>query len=468
MWRMTTTSSRCPRPVRSSRKHEGSSQEGAHFPAGFVWMTPVTGQGGGECGKRTRMLRTVPALVLGLLLGVVMASACGPSRTCSSVTCTGCCDTTGECRSGFDNSACGTKGGSCNVCGLGSTCLSGACSLNNSGAGTAGTGGGFSGTGGGVVTAGGRAGGTGGGAVTVCNSTNCPGCCDATGQCFAGQADVACGTMGATCLACPSAQRCTPLAVGGRCLGNPTGGGSAGGGSAVGGGSPGCNSTNCAGCCRSNGQCQTAPTSAQCGVNGAACAVCPATQSCQAGTCLPCAGCIDISTGTCMAGTSNSACGSSGGFCSACSGPTPFCSGQRCTAAPPPMCSASNCAGCCDPMSGQCIPRSAQSTSQCGQGTNGATCISCAPGSCDTVAGQCTGTGFDGGLPPLPDGGFSTCAIGAQCAAGECCYAVFGIGGVCARIGNANLLGGTTCGVSQSTCGSSCVTGQTCQSGACF
>jgi len=418
------------------------------------------------------MLRTVPALVLGLLLGVVTASACGPSRTCSSVTCTGCCDTTGECRSGFDNSACGTKGGSCGVCGLGSTCLSGACSLGNSGAGTA-TGGGFSGTGGGFVTAGGsaggaRAGGAGGGSVIGCNSTTCPGCCDDNGTCFTGRVDVACGTNGASCAVCPNGQQCTPLAVGGRCLGNPTGGGSAGGGSAVGGGSTGCNATNCAGCCRSNGQCQTSPTTAQCGVNGSACLACPGTQTCQSGACRTCAGCIDFGTGSCVAGTSNSACGSSGNFCSSCSGTTPFCSSQRCTAAPPPTCSASNCTGCCDPMSGQCIPRASQSTNQCGQGTNGASCVSCAPDTCDTTAGQCTGGGFDGGLPPLPDAGFLPCSSGAQCAAGECCYVLLGLGGVCAGIGNPNLLGGTTCGVSQTTCGASCMTGQACLSGTCF
>lgn len=71
-------------------------------------------------------------------------------------------------------------------------------------------------------------------------------------------------------------------------------------------------------------------------------------------------------------------------------------------------------------------------------------------------------------MPGL-DGGLGTvCASGAQCGPGECCYLLFGLGGVCAGIGNPNLLGGTTCGVSQMMCGTSCMTLQTCVSGSCF
>jgi hypothetical protein len=69
---------------------------------------------------------------------------------------------------------------------------------------------------------------------------------------------------------------------------------------------------------------------------------------------------------------------------------------------------------------------------------------------------------LDGGFPfPGLDGGAQFCLFGAQCAVGECCFAVPPLG-VCARIGNTNLLGGTTCGRSQQSCGASCQTGQVC------
>ncbi len=416
------------------------------------------------------MNRYILPLALALLGGVVLASSCGPTRTCTATTCTGCCDTTGECRSGFDNSACGTRGGACGTCGLGQTCLSGACSITGSGAGTA-TGGGFGGTGGGSTAGGGT-----GGGVTPCNSTNCPGCCATGGQCFTGRSDGACGTNGASCVACALGQACTPLAVGGRCLsagpgGGSAGGGSSGGGSATGGGSAG-GSTGCSpqtcpnGCCTSTGSCQSPGTTARCGIGGSACMACPSRQTCVSGSCVVCAGCIDLQTGNCLTGTSPTLCGRNGDFCSNCTQQSRTCQSGTCLP-PPPPCTAQNCAtGCCDSMSGACIPRSSQTATLCGQGSAGALCVACSSGACNTSSGSCSTGGLDGGLPPFPDGGLgSFCVPGtplSSCGPGDCCFPFMGLG-VCATIGNPNLLGGTTCGVSRMDCNPMpCRTNQTC------
>lgn len=408
------------------------------------------------------MNRLIFPLALGLLTGGVLASSCGPTRTCNATTCTGCCDTTGECRSGFDNSACGTRASACATCGLGQTCLSGACSTTGAGAGT-GTGGGFSGTGGGSA-AGGSAGG-----VVSCNSTNCPGCCATNGQCFTGRSDSVCGTNGASCAVCQGGQTCTPLAVGGRCLSSGPGGGSAGGGSATGGGgagggAPGCSAQNCANGCCNNGQCQN-PTTARCGRNGASCTACASMNTCVNGACALCAGCIDLNTGDCVTSTTNTLCGRQGQFCSDCTLQSRTCQSGACLP-PPPPCTAQNCStGCCDSMSGACIPRASQTATQCGQGSAGAECIACSSGSCDTSTGACSTGGFDGGLP-FPDGGLgSFCFPGlpvSSCGPGDCCFPFMGLG-ICATIGNPNLLGGTTCGVSGMDCNPTpCTTNQSC------
>ncbi len=430
------------------------------------------------------MNRLILPLAFGLLGGAVLASSCGPTRTCNATTCTGCCDTTGECRSGFDNSACGTRASMCTTCGLGQTCLSGACSTTGSGAGTA-TGGGFSGTGGGSTGGGSTAGGGTGGGATACNSTNCPGCCASGGQCFTGRSDGACGSAGSSCVACSLGQTCTALAVGGRCLSSGPGGGSAGGGSTgggtsgggsatgggTGGGSTGCSPQSCTNGCCFNGQCQ-APTAARCGRNGAVCTTCQSTNTCVNGACTPCAGCVDIGSGTCVTGTTNAQCGRQGQFCADCAIQSLTCQSGSCLPAPPP-CTAQNCStGCCDPMSGACIPRTSQTATQCGQGSAGALCIACSSGTCDTASGSCSTGGFDGGLPPFPDGGLgSFCVPGfplSSCAPGDCCFPFMGFG-VCATIGNPNLLGGTTCGVSGMDCNPApCVANQTCNaSGVC-
>ncbi|MBE2252584.1 MAG: hypothetical protein IAE78_23830 [Myxococcus sp.] len=400
------------------------------------------------------MTRLLPSLAIGLFLGALLASSCGPTRLCTATNCTGCCDTSGQCRSGFDNSACGTRGAVCGTCGLGQTCLSGACSVTGTGAGNAGTGGGFSGTGGG--SAGGS---TGGGSVS-CNASNCPGCCSTTGQCFTGRSDQACGSAGATCTACSLGQSCTALGVGGVCLsagpggGSAAGGGASGGGGATGGGNANCGPPTCPnGCCSATGQCETA-TSARCGRNGAVCTACPSGSSCVSGACVACTGCLDISTGACLAGTSDTHCGSRGAFCSSCSQQGLVCQAGACVRAP--SCTAQSCAtGCCDSATGACVQRAQQTAQQCGTGTAGALCTTCTSGFCDTGTGSCSSGGFDGGgFPPLPDAGLgSLCIPGfpGGCGAGDCCFPFMGFG-LCATIGNPNLLGGTTCGVSGLDC----------------
>ncbi|MDX2008594.1 MAG: hypothetical protein SFW67_00305 [Myxococcaceae bacterium] len=432
------------------------------------------------------MTRVLLPLVVSALLAGVFVSACGPTRpACTSTTCLGCCDSTGECRSGFDNSACGTRGNLCAACGLGQSCVSGACSQPNPG-GTGGggssggaAGGGFSGGAGGGSAGGAADGGFAGGSGR-CDASNCGGCCDAQGQCQSGVASSACGSNGGACLACAANLVCRTFGSGGRCEAAGAGGGAAGGGAAgggaAGGGSSSCNPQNClSGCCTSTGQCQTPPTTARCGTGGAACMACAARQTCVSGVCRSCSGCVDIATGRCEPGTQTALCGRAGDFCTNCGVSGAFCSNQQCSSSPP-TCTPSSCPdGCCDPQTGGCVDRVFQTNQQCGQGTAAALCRACGPQQvCDTnaSAGVCAATsspdagGFpnlDGGFPfPGLDGGTQFCLFGSQCAVGECCFTVSGFG-VCARIGNPNLLGGITCGRSQQTCASTtCQPGQTC------
>src|SRR5438309_9083371 len=44
--------------------------------------------------------------------------------------------------------------------------------------------------------------------ATTCDSTNCLGCCDASGQCQSGGAAAACGAQGGRCDVCIGAQTC--------------------------------------------------------------------------------------------------------------------------------------------------------------------------------------------------------------------------------------------------------------------
>lgn len=323
----------------------------------------------------------------------------------------------------------------------------------------------------------------------TCNASNCPGCCDENAQCFTGLADIACGNAGTTCMACAMGQTCvasstgSDAGTGGRCLSGSTGGG-AGGGSATGGGAAGgstaggsagggtgggaamCNAQNCPnGCCTSSGLCQNPGTTARCGTGGAACMACPSRQTCVAGACTACPGCVDLATGRCEMGTTSSLCGKSGDFCANCTVSNGMCSNQICTGNMS-GCNATNCAnGCCDQGSGMCVQASAQSGQQCGQGVPGSLCTSCPSNMCDTDGGVCIGGGMGGGagggLPGLDGGlpGFGTpCDPATPCPTGECCLTLLGSSS-CATINMAPPIVpfGKVCGLSGMACGATCL-----------
>ncbi len=318
-----------------------------------------------------------------------------------------------------------------------------------------------------------------------CSADNCSGCCDENAQCFTGLADTKCGSNGASCSACTAGQTCSAVSsgadagAGGRCLtGGSVGGGSAGGnaGGAAGGtaggtaggsggGMANCNAQNCpTGCCTPTGICQNPPTTARCGMGGAACMACPGRQSCVSGACQPCNGCVDIATGRCETGMMNDKCGKMGEFCSNCGVSNGVCTNQVCTGSMS-GCNPQNCAsGCCDQGSGSCIQPASQTPQQCGQGTPAALCTSCMGGTCDTDAGTCLGGGMGGGgagggfpFPGLDGGGFggTPCDANNPCGAGQCCFNLLGMG-QCATIGQPPpLLGiGQTCGRSGMACSS--------------
>jgi hypothetical protein len=296
------------------------------------------------------------AAVLGLLLGAGLAlgPGCGSTPRCGPGLCSGCCDPSGQCRAGSDNSACGANGLACTTCGLG------ACSLGACIGGPGGTGG-FGGSSGGGATAGGStsggaaggtsggaaggmaggasggtAGGTAGGSAGGAACSNCNGCCQ-NGVCRGGNTSAACGFGGIVCRDCTAqSQAC----VNGACAVAP----------------PSCGPSSClTGCCRNN-VCEP-PSVSACGANGGACVTCGATQLCQQGQCRsgaaggsagggplgggsagggpvgggpplpdgggPCSltcisGCCDAS-GQCRPGTTTTACGSLGALCQACS-----------------------------------------------------------------------------------------------------------------------------------------------------
>ncbi|PZR13327.1 MAG: hypothetical protein DI536_13660 [Archangium gephyra] len=174
--------------------------------------------------------------------------------------------------------------------------------------------------------------------------------------------------------------------------------------------------------------------------------------TCQAGACTPCAGCINISTGACETGSSNGSCGKNGGFCQACDQQA----GQTCqsgTCFGGTTCNATTCQGCCD--GNNCKLPAQYTTAQCGQGAPGAACIGCVGQQvCDAVdAGACIGNagtgGGGGGIFPGLDGGLfpGTCdpMSGVNCANGECCAE-----GFC--VPNGTSLIGQACGVNGGTC----------------
>jgi len=141
----------------------------------------------------------------------------------------------------------------------------------------------------------------------VCSATTCDGCCTADGQCSLSTTDSSCGRGGVACRACNAGEMCSfgscvptsfgsgggssgvggGVSGGGSSGGGASGGGASGGGASggVGGGSVFCGPSTCAGCCRSDGSCNLAPTNASCGSQGQLCRNCQASgQTCSSST----------------------------------------------------------------------------------------------------------------------------------------------------------------------------------------
>lgn len=98
---------------------------------------------------------------------------------------------------------------------------------------------------------------------TPCTTSNCTGCCDQqSGKCEAGNQAAACGTGGKLCIACATAEVCSPTSV---CKAAPQS----------------CSASNCDGCCDATGVCFKGQSSEACGASGASCAACMAGQTCQ-------------------------------------------------------------------------------------------------------------------------------------------------------------------------------------------
>lgn len=153
-----------------------------------------------------------------------------------------------------------------------------------------------------------------------------------------------------------------------------------------------CDATSCAdGCCQRDGTCAVGGVQDKCGLGGAACAVCPAAQTCTQGACVAkcdaksCpGGCCDPTTYACVMPPSQStkACGTPGTTCKACA-TSESCGNAGCA----PKCTANNCgAGCCMP-NGTCLTFASQGIYNCGKG--GQACSSCAGVSSSCSQGAC-------------------------------------------------------------------------------
>jgi hypothetical protein len=95
-----------------------------------------------------------------------------------SPTCTGCCDSDGNCITAETNAACGTGGEACLACGASASCTGGTCIHPQPG----------------------------------CDPSNCAGCCQGDSSCAVGSQNAACGVAGQACAPCLD---CNPSAGGG-------------------------------------------------------------------------------------------------------------------------------------------------------------------------------------------------------------------------------------------------------------
>jgi len=256
------------------------------------------------------------------------------------------------------------------------------------------------------------------GPTTVqCLKYNCSGCCDVNGDCQPGNTEALCGVDAVACVSCEQGVAC----ITGFCGGTGAGGGGGGAGGGTGGGTALC--ANCNGCCDTMGNCRGGNTQTSCGLGGAACESCPATQACIDNKCqdYQCPGCVDSSSSACLPGTTNASCGTDGGTCTACTG-TQSCFNGACVTNT--TCGPANCSnGCCDGT--VCVTP----TTDLKCGANGANCAACPSGSvCRNnacLAGSGGGAGGGGGGTPTGGGsgggGGSTGLCSLTCAG--CCDA---------------------------------------------
>lgn len=102
--------------------------------------------------------------------GCVSGACQGTPPSCGPSNCSGCCDAAGKCQPGDVNAACGEDGVECAACSSPAKCSQPGsyCAY-----------------------------------LPTCGPTTCPeGCCDPSGTCLDGRKDVACGTVGAACKDC--------------------------------------------------------------------------------------------------------------------------------------------------------------------------------------------------------------------------------------------------------------------------
>jgi hypothetical protein len=315
----------------------------------------------------------------------------------------------------------------------------------------------------------------------VCDEQSCPeGCCDAGGDCRSGNTLQRCGTGGAACESCNSAEicrngQCVTCAPNCTCTGqdacaspgepppNTICGQNAAGATCrclvSGAGQPFCGTpTNLTGC-TSDTQCQdffgpgffcvdAAPAGSTCPTSGNFCAA----PCCNAQTCPD--GCCDAN-GACQPGNVFSDCGEGGGQCATCN-QNQSCLNQQC--AP--------CSVSCVDLDHACGPDGCGGS--CGACVEG---LGCVDGICVCTAQSCPngccpgGTGDTIPCIPLSQQNQAACGLGGSCQAcapGDACVA-----GVCVCQPDCfgNTCGPDSCG-NPNGCGS-CGPCQTCDNGAC-
>lgn len=234
--------------------------QGASCQAGTGLL--ACGQGGIACATCTAGVCKVPSCTP---TGCTVSNAsngtiCTDGRCLSGSCCTGCVGG-GSCQTGNTATYCGDNGAACGSCSTTDECKTASCStfscvISNKADGTACTNG------------------------TCQNGTCCTGCVDGSGNCQVGTATSNCGTGGVTCSVC-SAGECQTATCNGTTCGTSTAadGTNCSGGKCYGG-------SCCTGCWDATpSQCRPGDSDQNCGLGGVLCVPCPATETCQSGTC---------------------------------------------------------------------------------------------------------------------------------------------------------------------------------------